>query len=314
MCLPRFIEATLTEFYVRTIFLPCFAILLSATSSLAAERPNVIVVFTDDHGYADLGCQEVFNDLKTPHLDALASGGIRMTDGYCTAPQCVPSRGGLISGQYQTKWGLESNPQFKDAAIMERFDQLQTVPERLKKAGYVTAMAGKWHLGEDNAEAIAKNGFDKVFFKHSNAPGHWNMNLQGEDIPPQVQKGGGYHLDLISSFAVAFINRFKDVPFFLYLAYRAPHVPLDAPQHYLDRFPGEMPERRRQALAMLSAVDDGVGRVVSTLNSPALRGSGLGCCGLLHRFHPRLPIDRLDFVPIEPLVQCFTKGALPREN
>ncbi|MFO7906843.1 MAG: sulfatase-like hydrolase/transferase [Pirellulaceae bacterium] len=253
------------------LYLIVFTATLFVGSVVAADRPpNVIVIFTDDHGYADLSCQKVFTDIRTPNMDALASGGVRMTDGYCTAPQCVPSRGGLISGQYQTKWGLESNPQLKDAEIRKRFDQLRTVPERLREAGYTTGMAGKWHLGPNRADAIAKHGFDKVFFKHSNAPGHWNMNLQGKDIPPQVQKDGGYHLDLISSFAVSFIDRFKDDPFFLYLAYRAPHVPLDAPRHYLDRFPGEMPERRRQALAMLSAVDDGVGRIVTTLNDHGL--------------------------------------------
>ncbi|MEL6110283.1 MAG: sulfatase-like hydrolase/transferase, partial [Planctomycetota bacterium] len=227
--------------------------------------PNVIVVYTDDHGYADLSCQGVFRDVKTPHLDALAKGGVRMTDGYCTAPQCVPSRGGLISGQYQTKWGLESNPQFQDAAIMKRFAEIETIPERLQRAGYVTGMAGKWHLGPSRADAIATHGFDKAFHKNSQRPGHWNMNLRGDDLEPQFQKGDGYHIDLISDFACAFIDRFHDKPFFFYLACRAPHVPLDAPRTYLDRFPGKMPERRRQALAMLSAVDDGVGRIMTTL-------------------------------------------------
>lgn len=244
-----------------------FCLLTIYAFSVLAEspRPNVIVIYTDDHGYADLSCQGVFDDVKTPNLDALAQGGVRMTDGYSTAPQCVPSRGGLISGQYQTKWELESNSQSRDAAIMKRFDQLETIPERLKKAGYVTGMAGKWHLGPSKANAIAAHGFEKVFHKNSNGPGHWNMNLNGEDLEPQVQKGGGYHLDLVSKFACAFIDRYKNAPFFFYLAYRAPHVPLDAPPKYLDRFPGKMPQRRRQALAMLSAVDDGIGRIVATL-------------------------------------------------
>lgn len=236
-----------------------------AASTNGRRKPNVIVIFTDDHGYADLSCQGVFNDVKTPHMDSLATGGVRMTDGYCTAPQCVPSRGGLLSGQYQTKWGLESNPQFRDAATMKRFDELETIPERLKRAGYVTGMAGKWHLGPGRADAIADHGFDKVFHKNSNGPGHWNMDLEGNDVEPQAQQGGGYHIDLISEFASTFIDRFHDKPFFFYLACRAPHVPLDAPQKYLDRFPGEMPRRRRQALAMLSAVDDGVGRIMATL-------------------------------------------------
>ena len=239
-------------------------------SNRSERKPNIIVIFTDDHGYADLSCQGVFDDVKTPHIDALATGGVRMTDGYCTAPQCVPSRGGLISGQYQTKWGLESNPQFKDAATMKRFDQLETIPERLQRAGYATGMAGKWHLGPGTADAISAHGFDKVFNKNSNGPGNWNMNLEGEDITPQTQKGGGYHIDMVSDFACAFIDRFQDKPFFFYLACRAPHVPLDAPKRYLDRFPGEMPERRRQALAMLSAVDDGVGRIMNTLRTHEL--------------------------------------------
>ncbi len=234
------------------------------------RQPNVIVIYTDDHGYADLSCQGVFDDIKTPNIDALAIGGVRMTDGYCTAPQCVPSRGGLLSGQYQNRWGLESNPQFQDATTMKRFDKLETIPERLQQAGYKTGMAGKWHLGPSKADAICAHGFDKAFLKNSNGPGHWNMNLEGEDVEPEVQKGGGYHLDLISEFACSFIDRYKDKPFFFYLAYRAPHVPLDAPKKYLDRFPGKMPERRRQALAMLSAVDDGVGQVMETLSKNGL--------------------------------------------
>lgn len=242
-----------------------YALACTLPVDAADRKPNVIVIFTDDHGYADLSCQGVFDDVKTPNMDQLASGGVRMTDGYCTAPQCVPSRGGLLTGQYQTKWGLESNPQFKDPKTLKRFDELETIPERLKQAGYVTGMAGKWHLGPSRADAIASHGFDKAFHKNSSRPGHWNMNLEGEDVEPQEQTGGGYHIDMISSFACSFIDRFNDKPFFFYLACRAPHVPLDAPEKYLARFPGEMPERRRQALAMLSAVDDGVGQIMSTL-------------------------------------------------
>lgn len=243
-----------------------FLILVCASTILKAQnaKPNIIVIYTDDHGYADLSCQGVFDDVRTPNIDKLAENGVRMSCGYVTAPQCVPSRGGLISGQYQNRFGLESNPQMREKDVMRRFDQLTTLPERLKKAGYITGMAGKWHLGDHHADSIAQHGFDKVLFKHSDAPGSWNMNMQGEDIPVQVHNGG-YHLDLISEFTCAFIDRFQSQPFFFYLAYRAPHVPLDATKKYLDRFPGEMPERRRKALAMISAVDDGVGQVVSTL-------------------------------------------------
>ncbi len=232
-------------------------------ASLAAEKPNIIVVYTDDHGYADLGCQDVLNDLKTPNIDALSRRGVRMTNGYCTAPQCVPSRAGLLTGRYQNRFGLESNPQLADIAVMDRFGQATTIAERLRGAGYATGMAGKWHLGEPSQ--ITDHGFDHVFHKHNNSDGHWNMDLDGNDFEMKLQTGDGYHLDLVTDFACTFIERFAGEPFFFYAAYRAPHVPLDAPQKYLNRFPGDMPERRRKALAMMSCVDDGVGAIIAAL-------------------------------------------------
>jgi len=234
--------------------------LLITATAWAVSKPNIIVIYTDDHGYSDLSCQGVFPDVKTPHIDALAVGGVRMTDGYVTAPQCVPSRGGLLSGQYQNKFGLESN-----GINLDGFNRILTVAERLKQAGYTTGMAGKWHLGP--GDKITEHGFDKVFYKNSNRPGTANIDLQGNDVALGPEKTGMYHLDACSSVACSFIERFQDKPFFFYLAYRAPHVPLDPPQKYLDRFPGKMPERRRKALAMLSAVDDGVGQITATLRA-----------------------------------------------
>ena len=241
------------------------------------KQPNIIVIYTDDHGYADLGCQGIVKDVKTPNIDALAASGVRMTSGYVTAPQCSPSRCGLISGKYQTKFGMEDNKSWgKDPGLKERFFDLQNLPKRMKKAGYVTGMAGKSHLGSDDSAELVKLGFDKAFFKHSDGPGSWNMDLTGKDIPPQEQpKLSGYHLELITDFACTFIKRFKDEPFFFYLAYRAPHVPLDAPQKYIDRFPGPMPDSRRKALAMISAVDDGIGRVMETLRKNKLEENTL---------------------------------------
>lgn len=227
--------------------------------AFAASKPNVIVIFTDDHGHADLACQNILSDLKTPNIDALAASGMRMTSGYVTAPQCVPSRAGILTGRYQNRFGVESNGQ-----PLAGFDAEQTIAERLKIAGYATGMIGKWHLGP--IPEIAQHGFDDVFAKNSNRPGWANFALDGVDVEPGgPERTGLYHLDACSRAAQAFLRRHRNEPFFLYLAYRAPHVPLDAPQKYLDRFPGEMPQRRRQALAMLAAVDDGVGGIMSTL-------------------------------------------------
>lgn len=237
------------------------AVVIATSSWVSAATPtNVVVIFTDDHGYSDLSCQGLQTDIKTPHIDKLAAEGVRMTSGYVTAPQCVPSRAGLLSGQYQNRFGVESN-----GMPLDGFNAIQTVAERLSKAGYATGMIGKWHLGPSNQ--IVDHGFDDVFYQG----GQWtNFALDSSDVEPGTRFSGMYHLDAKSAAARAFIERHHDEPFFLYLAYRAPHVPLDATQKYLDRFPGPMPERRRQALAMLSAVDDGVGGVMEALREHAI--------------------------------------------
>lgn len=219
------------------------------------QKPNIIVIFTDDHGYADLSSQGVLEDIKTPHIDALAKGGARMESGYVTAPQCVPSRAGLMSGRYQNRFAVEHN-----GVPLDGFNAQKTIAERLKTAGYATGMTGKWHLGR--ADEIVDHGFDDVFYQG----GTWtNFDIQGRDVQPGTKFDELYHLDAGSAAARAFIQRHHDQPFFLYVAYRAPHVPLDATKKYLDRFPGEMPERRRKALAMISAVDDGVGGIMESL-------------------------------------------------
>lgn len=228
-----------------------------------SDKPNIIVIFTDDHGYSDLSCQGFQEDIRTPNIDALAQGGVRMESGYVTAPQCVPSRAGLMTGQYQNRFGVESNGE-----SLEGFNGRRTIAQRLKAAGYATGMTGKWHLGP--APEITQHGFDDVYYKNANRPGWANFDLEGNDRPGGPEQSEMYHLDANSAAACAFIRRHHDEPFFFYCAYRAPHVPLDAPPKYLDRFPGDMPQRRRQALAMISAIDDGVGRIIQTLRTYGL--------------------------------------------
>ena len=229
-----------------------------ATFVWADDRPNIIVFYTDDHGYADLSCQGVFDDIRTPNVDRLAKSGVRVLHGYSTAPQCVPSRAGLLVGKFQSRFGVESN-----RMPLDGFNRELTIAERLQDVGYITGQFGKWHLGAGSE--ITKHGFKYVYNQNSQAPFAANVTTSGEDRPMGLMKPEMYHIDGCSHAASAIIHRHKNDPFFLYVAYRAPHVPLDAPRKYLDRFPGEMPERRRQALAMLSAVDDGVGLVMDTL-------------------------------------------------
>jgi len=236
-----------------------FALWCVATVSDAADsRPNIIVFYTDDHGHADLSCQGVLDDIKTPHVDALAKGGVLARHGYSTAPQCVPSRAGLMVGKFQSRFGVEAN-----GRDLSGFNKEVTIAERLQDAGYVTAQFGKWHLGP--GPKITDHGFRHVFNQNSGRPFASNITLDGKDRPISNLPPEMYHVDGCSRAAASLIERYKEEPFFLYVAYRAPHVPLDAPPKYLSRFPGKMPERRRQALAMLSAVDDGVGLITSTL-------------------------------------------------
>jgi uncharacterized sulfatase len=236
------------------------ALLLSTAGrfTYAAERPNIIVFYTDDHGYADLGIQGVMRDIKTPHVDALARSGVLAQHGYSTAPQCVPSRGGLMTGKFQGRFKLDNN-----GSSLDGFDQETTIATRLQNAGYITAQFGKWHLGPQ--PAITKHGFKHVFAQHGQQKFFANITLDGQDRPMSDLPPEMYHIDGCSRAAASLIERYKDEPFFLYVAYRAPHTPLDAPKQYTDRFPGEMPARRRQALAMISAVDDGVGLITDTL-------------------------------------------------
>lgn len=229
----------------------------------AAARPNIILIYTDDHGHADLGIHGVVSDIKTPHLDALARSGVVATHGYSTAPQCVPSRGGLMTGRFQGRFDLDNN-----GSALDGFNKQTTIATRLQNAGYTTAQFGKWHLGP--TDSITKHGFKHVFSQNAQRPFSANITIDGQDRAMSDLPPSEYHLEGCSKAAAAIIERYKDQPFFLYLAYRGPHTPLDAPKRYMDRFPGEMPERRRAALAMLSAIDDGVGLITSTLKKHGL--------------------------------------------
>lgn len=229
----------------------------SRPEEAATGPPNVIVVVTDDHGYADLSCQGVRTDVRTPNLDALAAGGVRMTAAYSTSPQCTPARAGLLVGRYQNRFGILENKSRGPELLNQT-----TLAERLKRAGYVTGMVGKWHLG--SASLIPRHGFQRFF----TTSGAWtNFDLDGTNLPPGRRFGPGHRISLSSSAAVAFIDSHHDRPFFLYLAYKAPHFPLDAPRSDLRAFDEDLNPTRRQALAMLSAVDRGVGRIRERLEA-----------------------------------------------
>ncbi|MFV0444657.1 MAG: sulfatase [Planctomycetaceae bacterium] len=255
---------------------------LTSPETATQRRPNVIVIYSDDHGFADLRCQQVDENIKTPHLDEMAAAGLRCTYGYVSAPQCVPSRAGLLTGRYQQRFGVEDNFD-GPLPLAER-----TIAELLQPAGYVSGQVGKWHLeqlsvrphGEGGVAAHepdgstnvpmgrhdpflpAGQGFDEYFCGAMNTyiASH---DLQGAKLrdAPDLVMDRRFRIDVQTEAATSFIRRHREESFFLYVAYFAPHVPLESPEPWFSQTDRELPLQRRQALAMMAAMDDGVGRI-----------------------------------------------------
>ncbi|MFO0869671.1 MAG: sulfatase-like hydrolase/transferase [Pirellulales bacterium] len=244
-------------------------------ASRAAGRPNILLIYSDDHGWADLGAQGADADIRTPHLDQLCRDGVRFTRGYVSAPQCVPSRAGVITGRYQQRFGVEDN-QHGPLPLEER-----TIAERLQSAGYVSGWIGKSHLditGEKDAGKSARlqrdhlphrQGFAEYFRGELNQY-YASHDLQGRPLPdaPHVVTDRRFRVTVQTEAALSFLARRAAQPaqpWFLYLAWYAPHVPLESPEPWFSRTPERLPLHRRQALAMIAAMDEGLGRIRAAL-------------------------------------------------
>jgi len=233
-------------------------------------RPNIIVIISDDMGYADLGCHGC-TDIPTPNIDSVAAKGIRFTNGYVSCPVCSPTRAGLATGRYQQRFGHEFNTGPPPGGLREEVGLPLTeitIADVLKSAGYVTGMIGKWHLGLCSHFHPFKRGYDEFFgFLHGGHSyidpglGTFNPILRGtEEVDEQE-----YLTDAFSREAVAFVERHRNRPFFLYLAYNAVHTPMQAPERYQDSFPHIEDPTRRTYAGMLAALDDGVGELLAKL-------------------------------------------------
>ncbi len=239
----------------------------------APRRPNFVILYTDDHGYHDLGCQGA-TELKTPNIDALAASGARFTDWYSMGPVCAPSRAALMTGRYPIRAGVPSNgPSLPPSE--------RTIASLLKAQGYATALCGKWHLGSDDQTSPNAHGFDHFFGFHAGCVDYYShryywgepKRVNYHDLyrdRTEVFEDGRYLTERITEEARNFITASRGRPFLLYAAYNAPHYPMHAPAKYVQRFAGLEPERRMYA-AMLAAVDDGVGEIVETLRKAGLR-------------------------------------------
>lgn len=245
------------------LFLAMIFTLACAVSAAPPKKPNVLLIVADDLGYADLGFQGC-KDIPTPSLDALAASGVRFTSGYVSGPYCSPSRAGLMTGRYQTRFGHEFNPLDKDGLPVSE----TTLADRLKAAGYATGAVGKWHLGAAPQFHPQKRGFEEFFGFLGGAHDYFLSAgiLRGTENVKELD----YTTDAFAREAVAFIERHKAEPWFLYLAFNAVHTPMQATDDRLAKFPGEDDKRRRTYDAMTLALDEAVGVVRKKLAETGL--------------------------------------------
>lgn len=250
-------------------------VFIKAAADEKASRPNIVVILADDLGYADLGCQGS-QDVKTPNIDSLAANGVRCTAGYVTAPQCSPSRAGLLSGCYQQRFGHEGNPNFP----LMLMSGSKTIADHLKAAGYATAHYGKWHVGfEDKAlapkamgekgdwMAPTQHGFDESF----NYADYAKVAKKGSDIPPSLHARDDR---VFGRKAAEFIKEHRTGPFFIYLAFHAPHFQQVDFGGYKERFQSPAPGRLG-VLSVMAQQDDAVGLVQKSLRENGLETNTL---------------------------------------
>ena len=253
-------------------------VLLMSSLAMAAEtrRPNVLLIVSDDQGYADAGFQGS-QEIPTPHLDRLAKSGVRFTSGYVTHPFCSPTRAGLMTGRYQQRFGHERNPFYDPSDHTEGLPTSETLlPAHLVRAGYVTGWIGKWHLGAAPEFAPGKRGFQETFGFIGG--GHkfrdWKTNAVVEYTVPVERNGVAVeppeHLTTaLGQEAAAFVRRHQSEPWFLYLAFNAPHSPNEPTPERLARFASIADPKRRAYAAQMSLMDDAIGEALG-----ALRESG----------------------------------------
>lgn len=275
-----------------------FAVLFSlaaafapALDAAAAEpaKPNVVLILADDLGYGDLGCYG--GPRPTPHIDSLAKDGVKLTSFYSNGPECTPTRTALLTGRYQQRvgglecaLGVGNVGRYDDAIRLRKTHDLglpadpPTLAKLLKKAGYSTAIAGKWHLGYEPKFFPDRHGFDRWFgplgggvdyFHHTEPDGTPMLYEDGKKVGRD-----GYMTDLITNEAASVIAKAK-TPFFLYAAYTAPHAPIQGPNDRSDKpltqegF-SQNANKPMTYAAMIRRLDDGVAAILAELKARGL--------------------------------------------
>ncbi|HZE96645.1 MAG TPA: arylsulfatase [Planctomycetota bacterium] len=240
-------------------------ILLLLGASPQDRRPSIVLIMTDDQGYGDLGFHGN-KDIRTPHLDALGASGCRI-DPFCVSPVCSPTRSSLLTGRYTYRTGIVDT--FLGRSMMHADET--TIAEILGQAGYRTGIFGKWHLGDNYPLRPQDQGFQDCLTIRGGGLGQSSDPPGGDHYTDATLyrngaafKSKGYCSDVFTDAALQFIEADKDKPFFAYVAYNAPHTPLETPAGYpLDP---KLPETTAKVYAMVSNIDDNVGRLLKKLD------------------------------------------------
>ena len=266
---------------MRFFILIILSLLIISCKSSSDYAPNIIVIISDDQGYADVGfhgSKEIF----TPNIDRIASNGVVFSQGYVSYAVCSPSRAGLITGKYQNRFGYTRNILLapKDSLMGLPLSE-QTLPDVLNNVDYKTKAIGKWHLGAHESLVPERRGFDEFFGFIIGGHRYFPEDLTLNDLTEARRQMDGYitriydngnRIDTkkylteeLSDNAVQFIEDNSDNPFFLYLSYNAPHTPLQATERDLERNSHIEIEKRRTYAAMVSSMDDGIGLILDKL-------------------------------------------------
>ncbi|KAA5540927.1 sulfatase-like hydrolase/transferase [Roseiconus nitratireducens] len=261
-----------TAWTIAILFLPSLARI--AVQAESPQRPNIVLILADDLGYGDVG----FNgcaDIPTPNIDSLARDGVRFANGYSSHPFCSPMRAGLMTAKYQHRFGYVNNVAFDPHnQLMGLPTDQPTVAKRLSQAGYRTGMVGKWHLGAAAPFHPLRRGFD--FFYGFLGGGHDYFQVDTtvqlhENYKAALDDNGkpaafdGYLTEVLTDKALGFLQSADERPYFLYVAYNAPHGPLQAPEEEIAKFDSIKNRKRRIYAAMVSVMDQQIGRLLAAL-------------------------------------------------
>jgi len=265
--------------YFLSIFPLMFCAVAFCQSGFETKQTNVLCILVDDMGYGDLACQGA-TDMRTPNIDRLSEEGLTFTNFYANSTVCSPSRASLLTGMYPDNVGVpgvirqneENNWGYLSPNAL-------LIPDVLKTKGYDTGIIGKWHLGLEKENSPNRRGFDYFkgflgdmmddYWNHRRGGINW-MRQNEEEIDPV-----GHATDLFTEWTVDYLNERKETekPFFLYLAYNAPHFPIQPPEEFLDNVLKREPkltERRAKNVAFIEHLDFNIGKVMKALKETGL--------------------------------------------